>query len=107
MGTCFMLLACPYLPLQITTLRYADRARKIKNKPIVNKDPKTAEVSRLRSQVQQLQLQLLDGGSSPGSSQGQVTGGLAGGSCRDVNLMVDIEGASDCRKLSSHCYGFL
>ena len=75
-ATAFMLLSCPYLPLQITTLRYADRARKIKNKPIVNKDPKTAEVSRLRSQVQQLQLKLLDGGSSPGSSQGQVTLGV-------------------------------
>merc|ERR1712141_425097 len=46
----------------ISTLRYADRARKIKNKPIVNKDPKAAELSRLRSQVQQLQLKLLEGG---------------------------------------------
>merc|ERR1719341_911489 len=46
----------------ISTLRYADRARKIKNKPIVNKDPKAAELSRLRSQVQQLQLKVLEGG---------------------------------------------
>merc|ERR1712133_299603 len=46
----------------ISTLRYADRARKIKNKPIVNKDPKTAELNRLRSQVQQLQMQVLAGG---------------------------------------------
>ena len=45
----------------ISTLRYADRARKIKNKPIVNKDPKAAELSRLRSQVQQLQMRLLEG----------------------------------------------
>ena len=37
------------------TLRFADRARKIKNKPIVNKNPKAPELSRLRSQVQQLQ----------------------------------------------------
>ena len=54
----------------ISTLRYADRARKIKNKPIVNKDPKAAELSRLRSQVQELQMRLLDGGAaSPSSSQ--------------------------------------
>jgi len=43
----------------VSTLRYADRARKIKNKPIVNKDPRAAELGRLRSQVQQLQLQLI------------------------------------------------
>merc|ERR1719394_1742513 len=48
----------------ISTLRYADRARKIKNKPIVNKDPKNEELSRLRNQVQQLQMQLLGNGGS-------------------------------------------
>lgn len=36
----------------INTLRYADRARKIKNKPIVNVDPRAAEMSRLKQQVQ-------------------------------------------------------
>ena len=35
----------------INTLRYADRARKIKNKPIVNMDPRTAETQRLKQQV--------------------------------------------------------
>lgn len=38
----------------INTLRYADRARKIKNKPIVNVDPRAAEMSRLKQQVQNL-----------------------------------------------------
>jgi kinesin family protein 4/21/27 len=28
----------------LNTLRYADRARKIKNKPIINRDPQTAEI---------------------------------------------------------------
>lgn len=46
----------------VSTLRYADRARKIKNKPIVNKDPRSEELSRLRGQVQQLQLQLIGQG---------------------------------------------
>merc|ERR1719411_16708 len=46
----------------ISTLKYADRARKIKNKPIVNKDPRNEELSRLRNQVQQLQMQLLGRG---------------------------------------------
>lgn len=48
----------------LSTLRYADRARKIKNKPIVNRDPQAAELAKLRSQVQQLQVQLLAGGST-------------------------------------------
>ncbi|XP_061437566.1 chromosome-associated kinesin KIF4A-like, partial [Lethenteron reissneri] len=42
----------------LNTLRYADRARKIKNKPIVNRDPNTAELQMLRQEVQQLQVQV-------------------------------------------------
>ncbi|XP_036160904.1 chromosome-associated kinesin KIF4A isoform X1 [Myotis myotis] len=53
----------------LNTLRYADRARKIKNKPIVNIDPRTAELNHLKQQVQQLQVLLLQahGGTLPGS----------------------------------------
>ena len=35
----------------LSTLRYADRARKIKNKPVVNRDPQVAEIMRLKSLV--------------------------------------------------------
>ncbi|RXG53146.1 Chromosome-associated kinesin KIF4A [Armadillidium vulgare] len=42
----------------ITTLRYADRARKIKNKPIINRDPQAAELARLRQQVNDLMNQV-------------------------------------------------
>ncbi|XP_063157696.1 chromosome-associated kinesin KIF4A isoform X2 [Candoia aspera] len=51
----------------LNTLRYADRARRIKNKPIVNIDPQAAEISRLRLQVQELQVLLLQahGGTLP------------------------------------------
>ncbi|KAG9351983.1 hypothetical protein JZ751_023234 [Albula glossodonta] len=51
----------------INTLRYADRARKIKNKPIVNVDPRAAEMKRLKQQVQELQVMLLHarGGVAP------------------------------------------
>ncbi|XP_068103733.1 chromosome-associated kinesin KIF4A [Hyperolius riggenbachi] len=51
----------------ISTLRYADRARKIKNKPIVNTDPQAAELQRLKQQVQDLQVLLLQahGGTLP------------------------------------------
>ncbi|XP_067664129.1 chromosome-associated kinesin KIF4A-like [Haliotis asinina] len=47
----------------INTLRYADRARKIKNKPIINRDPQQQEIMRLKSLVQQLQVQMIQGGS--------------------------------------------
>ncbi|XP_031800900.1 chromosome-associated kinesin KIF4A [Sarcophilus harrisii] len=51
----------------VNTLRYADRARKIKNKPIINIDPQTAELNHLKQQVQQLQVLLLQthGGTLP------------------------------------------
>ncbi|XP_005376935.1 PREDICTED: chromosome-associated kinesin KIF4A-like [Chinchilla lanigera] len=53
----------------LNTLRYADRARKIKNKPVINIDPQTAELKHLKQQVQQLQVLLLQahGGTTPGS----------------------------------------
>jgi len=35
----------------VNTLRYADRARKIKNKAVVNRDPKAAELMALRQEV--------------------------------------------------------
>lgn len=35
----------------LSTLRYADRARHIRNKPIVNQDPKTSEILRLQKEV--------------------------------------------------------
>ncbi|KAJ7996788.1 hypothetical protein DPEC_G00240660 [Dallia pectoralis] len=51
----------------LNTLRYADRARKIKNKPVVNIDPHAAEMKRLKLQVQELQVMLLHarGGVAP------------------------------------------
>ncbi|XP_028322542.1 kinesin family member 4 [Gouania willdenowi] len=51
----------------INTLRYADRARKIKNKPIVNIDPRAAEMNSLKKQVQELKVMLLHarGGVAP------------------------------------------
>jgi kinesin family protein 4/21/27 len=43
----------------LSTLRYADRAKRIKNKPVVNQDPRAAEIARLKQQVQELRLELL------------------------------------------------
>lgn len=35
----------------MSTLRYAERAKKIKNKPIVNQDPNAATIQKLRQEV--------------------------------------------------------
>ena len=45
----------------LNTLRYADRARRIKNKPIVNRDPHVAEILRLKTLVAQLQSDAVTG----------------------------------------------
>ncbi|OAD60477.1 Chromosome-associated kinesin KIF4, partial [Eufriesea mexicana] len=44
----------------LSTLRYADRACKIKNKPVINQDPKVSEINRLNKLVQELKLALID-----------------------------------------------
>ncbi|XP_021058289.1 chromosome-associated kinesin KIF4A-like [Mus pahari] len=62
----------------LNTLRYADRARKIKNKPVINTDPQTVELNHLKHQVQQLRVLLLQarGGSLPGSIKAEPSESL-------------------------------
>ncbi|CAN4092353.1 unnamed protein product [Withania somnifera] len=43
----------------LNTLKYANRARNIQNKAIVNRDPMAAQMQRMRSQIEQLQSELL------------------------------------------------
>lgn len=43
----------------LNTLKYANRARNIQNKPVVNRDPMAAEMQRMRQQVELLQAELL------------------------------------------------
>ncbi len=43
----------------LNSLRYADRARKIKNKPIINIDPQLTELNNLKKKVQFLEAQNL------------------------------------------------
>lgn len=55
-----------------STLKYADRARKIKNKPIVNQDPHAAEINRLKVIIAKLRMELINNG---------ITGGLNSSIC--------------------------
>ncbi|KAL6960207.1 hypothetical protein U1Q18_045834 [Sarracenia purpurea var. burkii] len=41
------------------TLKYVNRARNIQNMPIINRDPMAAEIQRMRSQIEQLQAELV------------------------------------------------
>ncbi|KAG8059471.1 hypothetical protein GUJ93_ZPchr0002g26634 [Zizania palustris] len=43
----------------INTLKYANRARNIQNKAVINRDPVTAEMQKLRSQLEKLQTEVL------------------------------------------------
>lgn len=52
------------------TLRYAERAKSIKNKPRVNEDPKDAMIREFQSEIDRLRKQL----------ESQQAGGAAGGS---------------------------
>ncbi|CAM6093435.1 unnamed protein product [Calypogeia fissa] len=43
----------------LNTLKYANRARNIQNKPTINRDPMAAEMSRMRQQLELMQAELL------------------------------------------------
>ncbi|XP_047329146.1 kinesin-like protein KIN-4C [Impatiens glandulifera] len=43
----------------LNTLKYANRARNIQNKAIINRDPMASQMQKMRSQIEQLQAELL------------------------------------------------
>ncbi|KAH9690362.1 kinesin-like protein KIN-4C [Citrus sinensis] len=43
----------------LNTLKYANRARNIQNRAVINRDPMAAQMQRMRSQIEQLQAELL------------------------------------------------
>ncbi|KAJ0986686.1 hypothetical protein J5N97_005042 [Dioscorea zingiberensis] len=43
----------------LNTLKYANRARNIQNKAVINRDPVAAQLQRMRNQLEQLQAELL------------------------------------------------
>ncbi|KAI4375046.1 hypothetical protein MLD38_012961 [Melastoma candidum] len=55
----------------LNTLKYANRARNIQNKPVVNRDPMTSEMLKMRQQLEYLQAELYARG-GPSSNEVQV-----------------------------------
>ena len=52
----------------ISTLRYANRAKNIKNKPVINEDPKDALLREYKQQIEELKAMLAaGGGGAPGA----------------------------------------
>ncbi|OWZ11307.1 hypothetical protein PHMEG_00015689 [Phytophthora megakarya] len=66
----------------LSTLRYANRAKNIKNKPIVNEDPKDAKLREYKEEIERLrkmlESQTQSGGNGMGSSSGMATPLLSG-----------------------------
>ena len=55
----------------LSTLRYANRAKNIKNKPKINEDPKDAMLREYQEEIQKLKAMLEKGG---GSMEGMSAG---------------------------------
>ena len=54
----------------LTTLRYANRAKNIKNKPKINEDPKDALLRQFQEEINKLKSMLEGGGKVPGAKKG-------------------------------------
>ena len=62
----------------LSTLRYANRAKNIKNKPRINEDPKDAMLREFQ-EIQRLRAQLAAQGGGGGGGGGGGPGGGGGG----------------------------
>ncbi|KAL4171559.1 hypothetical protein KRP22_009651 [Phytophthora ramorum] len=58
----------------LSTLRYANRAKNIKNKPIVNEDPKDAKLREYKEEIERLRKMLESQSQSRGSGLGTASG---------------------------------
>ncbi|XP_057973619.1 kinesin-like protein KIN-4A isoform X2 [Malania oleifera] len=56
----------------LNTLKYANRARNIQNKPVVNRDPISSEMLKMRQQLEHLQAELCARGGGASSDEVQV-----------------------------------
>jgi kinesin family protein 3/17 len=71
----------------MSTLRYANRAKNIKNKPKINEDPKDAMLREFQEEIQRLKDQLAAAGGSGGGGGGGggSSSGFGGGGVREVH----------------------
>lgn len=73
----------------MNALRYANRARNIKNKPIVNRDPTSSQIAMLKNEISALRLQLR--GAHPGApGMDQVGSRLFANSAENVQVSAEL-----------------
>lgn len=60
----------------LSTLRYADRAKSIKNKPKINEDPKDALLKQYENEIQELKAMLMQMQTS-GATTTQITSAMS------------------------------
>lgn len=58
----------------LTTLRYANRAKNIKNKPKINEDPKDAMLRQFQDEINRLKNMLEGKGGAPGGKKSRKGG---------------------------------
>lgn len=74
----------------LSTLRYADRAKKIKNKPIKNQDSHEAEVQRLKDMIQDLRVQLLESREPTNGNKRRISmSNACGAECKKMKMDKD------------------
>jgi hypothetical protein len=63
-----------YFEETVSTLRYADRAKQIKNKAVVNENPSDKLIRDLKAENEKLKAQLGSGSASAGTAQPSSSG---------------------------------
>ncbi|KAH8261935.1 hypothetical protein KR026_006261 [Drosophila bipectinata] len=80
----------------LSTLRYADRALQIKNKPVVNLDPHAAEVNMLKDIIQKLRVELLANGKMSSSITSAIgSAGLSSAPSSDADSLSGSAGQAE------------
>jgi hypothetical protein len=77
----------------LSTLRYADRAKQIKNKAVVNEDPNEKLIRNLRKEVEQLRAMLAGQGIVPGDAA------AGGGDIEELKRQMEAEQAAEIERM--------
>ena len=79
------------------TLQYADRAKQIQNKAVVNEDPTEKLIRGLKEELEELKKQL-NMQANRSSNDGGSGGGYktAGGGCYDVTMLMSLDKLCTC-----------
>lgn len=85
----------------LNTLKYANRARNIRNKPVVNRDPESAQLASMKDEIHALQQQLR-------MQQQAMAGGTVASSLANVHpdvssLQVSKVRGAGCRRKERSC----